>query len=162
MMKCEYCNTGADKKVGKYAPSACIEQYGNTYGMTVTVNEESFVVLPIYHCPVCGKKLVAQQLDEQPTEVDEMLEVIEASRQKWANEVTLRSENEYIREGLLNADYFKRHRGRWIKHDSMPLACQCSVCGGWHTKTSILQYDHSFCHCCGADMRPKSDEEGSL
>ncbi len=40
-------------------------------------------------------------------EMAEMLEIIENSREEWSNDVTDHTENEYIREGLLNAGYRK-------------------------------------------------------
>lgn len=47
-------------------------------------------------------------------EMAEMLEIIENSREEWAHDVTDHTENEYIREGLLNAGYRKQE---WISVD---------------------------------------------
>jgi hypothetical protein len=44
-------------------------------------------------------------------EMAEMLEIIEKSREEWSHDVTDHTENEYIREGLLNAGYSKQE---WI------------------------------------------------
>lgn len=44
-------------------------------------------------------------------EMAEMLEIIEKSREEWSNDVTDHTENEYIREGLLNEGYRKQE---WI------------------------------------------------
>ena len=41
----------------------------------------------------------------------EMLEIIEKSREEWSHDVTDHTENEYIREGLLNEGYRKQE---WI------------------------------------------------
>jgi hypothetical protein len=41
-------------------------------------------------------------------EMAEMLEIIEKAREVYANDVTDHTENEYIREGLLNAGYRKQ------------------------------------------------------
>lgn len=38
----------------------------------------------------------------------EMLEIIEKSREEWSHDVTDHTENEYIREGLLNEGYRKQ------------------------------------------------------
>jgi hypothetical protein len=44
-----------------------------------------------------------KQIDRQA----EMLKIIEDARETYANDVTDHTENEYIREGLLNANYRK-------------------------------------------------------
>lgn len=46
----------------------------------------------------------------------------------------------------------KQSEGEWVKHDSMLLTRQCSICKGWYTKVSILQQDYSYCPNCGARM----------
>lgn len=51
-----------------------------------------------------------KQIEEM--EMAEMLEIIENARETYANDVTDHTENEYIREGLLNARY--RKQSGWI------------------------------------------------
>lgn len=46
--------------------------------------------------------------EKQIEEMAEMLEIIEKAREEYANDVTDHTENEYIREALLNADYRKQ------------------------------------------------------
>lgn len=48
-------------------------------------------------------------------EMAEMLEIIEKAREIYANDITDHTENEYIREGLLNANYRKQSEGEWQK-----------------------------------------------
>ena len=48
-------------------------------------------------------------------EMAEMLEIIEKAREIYTNDITDRTENEYIREGLLNAGYHKQ--SEWISVD---------------------------------------------
>ena len=46
-------------------------------------------------------------------EMAEMLEIIEKAREIYANDITDHTENEYIREGLLDAGYRKQSEGEW-------------------------------------------------
>ena len=85
-------------------------------------------------------------------EMAEMLEIIENAREVYANDVTDHTENEYIREGLLNACYRKQSEGRWEKRtwvvfDSVKDGYRCSECNTtWDTPTK-------FCPNCGAKMK---------
>ena len=49
--------------------------------------------------------------NKQIDEMAEMLEIIAKAREDYANDVTDRTENEYIREGLLDAGYDRVHIG---------------------------------------------------
>lgn len=51
----------------------------------------------------------------------EMLEIIEKSREEWSHDVTDHTENEYIREGLLNAGYRKQE---WISVEERLPECE--------------------------------------
>lgn len=85
----------------------------------------------------------------------EMLETIEKSREEWSHDVTDHTENEYIREGLLNAGYRKQREGEWVKVMNHK---ECSKCGynapykkikaGYH-----LQDLSNYCPNCGAKMK---------
>jgi hypothetical protein len=55
-------------------------------------------------------------------EMAEMLEVIEKAREIYANDITDHTENEYIREGLLDAGYRKQ---------SEPISCGHEKGGEW-------------------------------
>ena len=46
--------------------------------------------------------------EKQIEEMAEMLEIIEKAREIYANDITDHTENEYIREGLLDAGYRKQ------------------------------------------------------
>lgn len=48
--------------------------------------------------------------EKQIEEMAEMLEIIENARETHANDITDHTENEYIREGLLNAGYRKQSK----------------------------------------------------
>lgn len=85
----------------------------------------------------------------------EMLEIIEKSREEWSHDVTDHTENEYIREGLLNEGYRKQKKGEWVKVMNHK---ECSKCGynapykkikaGYH-----LQDLSNYCPNCGAKMK---------
>ena len=53
--------------------------------------------------------------EKQIEEMAEMLDIIAEARETYANDVTDHTENEYIREGLLNAGY--RKQNKWISID---------------------------------------------
>lgn len=76
----------------------------------------------------------------------EMLDIIAKSREEYANDVTEHTENEYIREGLLNAGYRKQVEGEW-GFDGMSWTC--SECGEYATKGIKT----TFCPNCGAKMK---------
>ena len=53
---CDYCDFSYKETPGDM--SAQIEHYGQgIYGLTVTINSESYAILPIKYCPMCGRKL---------------------------------------------------------------------------------------------------------
>lgn len=72
----------------------------------------------------------------------EMLEIIEKSREEWAHDVTDHTENEYIREGLLNAGYSKQ--AEVIDEFAQKLKEAPIKCGipllGLSTKDEIEEY----------------------
>lgn len=87
-------------------------------------------------------------------EMAEMLEIIEKSREEWSHDVTDHTENEYIREGLLNEGYRKQKKGEWkFEHDPINdpkkyfIRIVCSCCG---LKTGQVS---NFCPNCGAQMK---------
>ena len=84
-------------------------------------------------------------------EMDEMLEIIENAREVYANDVTDHSENEYIREGLLNAGYRKQSEGEWIVCGMFDDFFKCSSCGDKHPWQTAIEY--KFCPHCGAKMK---------
>jgi rubrerythrin len=90
-------------------------------------------------------------------EMDEMLEIIAKAREEYANDVTDHSENEYIREGLINANYRKQSEGEWEKRDFIifdfvKTAYRCTSCNTtWDAPTK-------FCPNCGAHMRGGKNE----
>ena len=64
--------------------------------------------------------------EKQIEEMAEMLEIIENARETYANDVTDHTENEYIREGLLNAGYRKQE---WISVDErLPEPIKLVLC----------------------------------
>lgn len=72
----------------------------------------------------------------------EMLEIIEKSREEWSHDVTDHTENEYIREGLLNAGY--RRQSEVIDEFAKKLKEAPIKCGipllGLSTKDEIEEY----------------------
>lgn len=95
--------------------------------------------------------------EKQIDEMAEMLNIIEKAREAYANDVTDRTENEYIREGLLDAGYVKQRVGEWIKH---PCSYECTLCGEEFSVESyaedydpITDYDLHYCPNCGAKMK---------
>lgn len=72
----------------------------------------------------------------------EMLEIIEKSREEWSHDVTDHTENEYIREGLLNAGY--RRQAEVIDEFAQKLKEAPIKCGipllGLSTKEEIEEY----------------------
>lgn len=72
----------------------------------------------------------------------EMLEIIEKSREEWAHDVTDHTENEYIREGLLNKGY--RRQAEVIDEFAQKLKEAPIKCGipllGLSTKEEIEEY----------------------
>lgn len=85
-------------------------------------------------------------------EMAEMLEIIEKAREEYANDITDHTENEYIREGLLNAGYRKQIEGEWEKRtfiifDSEKVGYRCSECNTtWDVSTK-------YCPNCGSKMK---------
>lgn len=75
-------------------------------------------------------------------EMAEMLEIIEKSREEWSHDVTDHTENEYIREGLLNAGY--RRQSEVIDEFAKKLKEAPIKCGipllGLSTKEEIEEY----------------------
>lgn len=68
-----------------------------------------------------------QSRKKQIEEMAEMLEIIENARETYANDITDHTENEYIREGLLNAGY--RKQNEWISVDErLPKECKNVLC----------------------------------
>lgn len=72
----------------------------------------------------------------------EMLEIIEKSREEWSHDVTDHTENEYIREGLLNEGY--RKQAEVIDEFAQKLKEAPIKCGipllGLSTKEEIEEY----------------------
>ena len=72
----------------------------------------------------------------------EMLEIIEKSREEWSHDVTDHTENEYIREGLLNKGY--RRQAEVIDEFAQKLKEAPIKCGipllGLSTKEEIEEY----------------------
>lgn len=52
---CDYCNPNYNETPGDM--SAQIENFGDSYGLTVIIHEESYTIVPINFCPICGRKL---------------------------------------------------------------------------------------------------------
>lgn len=81
-------------------------------------------------------------MEKQIEEMAEMLEIIEKSREEWAHDVTDHTENEYIREGLLNAGY--RRQSEVIDEFAKKLKEAPIKCGipllGLSTKEEIEEY----------------------
>ena len=107
-------------------------------------------------------------MDEQKQiefEMAEMLKIIANAREEYANDITDHTENEYIREGLLNTGYRKQSEGEWKDQYNGKYANPiyvCSLCGkGTLLKPDInelgnmemIQALSSFCPNCGAKMK---------
>ncbi len=90
-------------------------------------------------------------------EMAEMLEIIARARELYANDVTDRTENEYIREGLLDAGYRKQSVGEWIDKPTGAygrMQSWCSACGKHSGIGGIESNRHKpFCPNCGAKMK---------
>lgn len=72
----------------------------------------------------------------------EMLEIIEKSREEWYHDVTDHTENEYIREGLLNEGYRKQADviDEFVqKLKEAPIKCGIPLLG-LSTKEEIEEY----------------------
>lgn len=82
-------------------------------------------------------------------EMAEMLDIIAKAREEYANDITDHTENEYIREGLLNANYRKQSKGEWESFE-IPHMIRCSVCNV--STLAIHQQYFNFCPNCGAKM----------
>ena len=94
--------------------------------------------------------------EKQIDEMAEMLEIIAKAREDYANDVTDRTENEYIREGLLDAGYVKQSVGKWIFKLSFVgyNIYECSVCGRQKTLFEKENATERFPYChCGAKMK---------
>lgn len=101
--------------------------------------------------------------NKQIDEMAEMLEIIAKAREDYANDVTDRTENEYIREALLDAGYAKRRVGEW-KETTEPLGAHsvdcvgCSACGDSWVLDEDFDFDTvvtfwHYCPTCGAKMK---------
>lgn len=116
--------------------------------------------------------------EKQIEEMAEMLEIIENARETYANDVTDHTENEYIREGLLNARYRKQSEGEWLKlasryaHaegfppnatdaekegylEALQHRANCSVCFSSFDDRDTINWN--FCPSCGAKMRKENN-----
>ena len=58
---CRYCDL--NYKETPRDMSAEIEQYGKTYGLTLTIHGEVYAIGPIEYCPMCGRKLTEEEDD---------------------------------------------------------------------------------------------------
>ena len=91
-------------------------------------------------------------------EMAEMLEIIAKARKLYANDVTDHTENDYIREALLDAGYRKQVEGEWIDVHHMSRSNKgrytsyytytCGVC-----KESNGRRKTPYCPHCGAKMK---------
>lgn len=86
----------------------------------------------------------------------EMLEIIEKSREEWSHDVTDHTENEYIREGLLNEGYCKQKEGEWIKKYDKAPRYVCSICNHLFNNK-----EYKYCPNCGAKMKGAEDAESN-
>lgn len=89
-------------------------------------------------------------------EMAEMLEIIEKAREVYANDVTDHTENEYIREGFLDAGYRRQSEGEWEDQYQGMYANQlykCSVCGETASHDDKRWFLTNFCPNCGAKMK---------
>ena len=89
-------------------------------------------------------------------EMLEMLEIIEKSREEWSNDVTDHTENEYIREGLLNGGYRKQIVAEWkAGNENGQYGHYCSSCKAGFTgeNAELIAKEHDFCPKCGAKMK---------
>ena len=94
--------------------------------------------------------------NKQIDEMAEMLEIIAKAREAYANDVTDRSENEYIREGLLDAGYRKPKEAMWKDN-------HCTNCGTMPMGEEIwthlgktppkFGWFMDYCPTCGAKMK---------
>lgn len=103
--------------------------------------------------------------NKQIDEMAEMLDIIAEARETYANDVTDHTENEYIREGFLNADYCKQKKGEWVDQYNGKYANPiyvCSICGKGTLLTPYInelnnmemtQALSAFCPNCGAKMK---------
>ncbi len=96
-------------------------------------------------------------------QIDEMaglLNIIEKAREAYANDVTDHTENEYIREGLLDAGYVKQREGEWIDKPTGAygrMQSWCSACGKHSGIGGVKSNRHKpFCPNCGAKMKGES------
>ena len=89
----------------------------------------------------------------------EMLEIIENARKTYENDITDYTENEYIREALLNAGYKKPIISHWIirkggpNYQFSPDLYECANCR--YLKSS---FSTPYCPLCGAFMNRENDE----
>ena len=87
-------------------------------------------------------------------EMAEMLEIIEKAREIYANDITDHTENEYIREGLLDAGYRKQSEGEWKLEHEFYGRMVCSNCREEALVNDFNEYvDSEFCPNCGAKMK---------
>lgn len=87
-------------------------------------------------------------------EMAEMLEIIEKAREIYANDITDHTENEYIREGLLDAGYRKQREGEWeARTDVVGFVC-CSVCKDCNLYDEWADGKKwNYCPHCGSKMK---------
>lgn len=92
-------------------------------------------------------------------EMAEMLDIIEKAREEYANDVTDHTENEYIREALLNAGYRKQIKGEWIRQEKekgkVAPEAVCSNCGRdveYQVIDGKWEFEN-YCSHCGAKMK---------
>ena len=99
--------------------------------------------------------------EKQIEEMAEMLEIIENAREIYANDVTDHSENEYIREGLLDAGYRKQGEGEWKaypdEHEICATEFVCSNCKESFCTNEMTDWEFietmKYCPNCGAKMK---------
>lgn len=90
--------------------------------------------------------------EKQIEEMAEMLEIIAKAREEYANDITDHTENEYIREALLNAGYRKQREGKWIaRKDEGLFGEEYYECSNCHSRNPTIKYN--YCKNCGAKMK---------
>lgn len=95
-----------------------------------------------------SKENLCRNKQKLECEMAEMLEIIEKAREIYANDITDHTENEYIREGLLDAGYHKQSEGEWVKvyRNKKCTVYECSNCKHLTFGTS------DYC-ICGTKMK---------
>jgi hypothetical protein len=98
--------------------------------------------------------------ENQIEEMDEMLEIIAKAREEYANDVTDHSENEYIREGLINANYRKQSDviDEFVDRlKNAPIKCPLPLLG-LSTKQEIEDYLDEIMISVGHAIKNVTDE----